>query len=246
MSLDLLGEGFDLHGGGQDLAFPHHENERAQAVADGKRVRRATGCTTASSRSAGEKMSKSLGNFTNLHRPHRASTTRARTACWCCRPTTGRRSTVDDAASATDAAAALPRLDTFARRARPLAVELPEPDPAPSRRSSTPWTTTSTRPAAMALLFDTVAGINSCSTTATCAWPSGLVARRSRDRAGRRASSSAPTRTRSPTTSPPSPRPRRRPVPPRTGPGPTQLRDELQAAGWVVEDTVDGTRVRSS
>jgi len=36
MSLDLLGEGFDLHGGGQDLKFPHHENERAQAVADGK------------------------------------------------------------------------------------------------------------------------------------------------------------------------------------------------------------------
>ncbi|MCA1844206.1 MAG: hypothetical protein LC792_13675, partial [Actinobacteria bacterium] len=35
MSLDLLGEGFDLHGGGQDLAFPHHENERAQAVAAG-------------------------------------------------------------------------------------------------------------------------------------------------------------------------------------------------------------------
>ena len=39
MSLDLLGEGFDLHGGGQDLRFPHHENERAQAVADGKDVR---------------------------------------------------------------------------------------------------------------------------------------------------------------------------------------------------------------
>ena len=35
MSLDLLGEGFDLHGGGLDLAFPHHENERAQAVAAG-------------------------------------------------------------------------------------------------------------------------------------------------------------------------------------------------------------------
>jgi len=36
MSLDLLGEGFDLHLGGLDLVFPHHENERAQAVADGK------------------------------------------------------------------------------------------------------------------------------------------------------------------------------------------------------------------
>ena len=35
MSLDLLGEDFDLHGGGQDLTFPHHENERAQAEALG-------------------------------------------------------------------------------------------------------------------------------------------------------------------------------------------------------------------
>jgi cysteinyl-tRNA synthetase len=32
MSLDVLGPGFDLHGGGQDLAFPHHEDERAQAL----------------------------------------------------------------------------------------------------------------------------------------------------------------------------------------------------------------------
>ena len=50
MSLDLLGDGFDIHGGGQDLAFPHHENERAQAVAVGA-ASPATGSTTASSRS---------------------------------------------------------------------------------------------------------------------------------------------------------------------------------------------------
>jgi cysteinyl-tRNA synthetase len=40
MSLDLLGDGFDLHGGGQDLAFPHHENERAQAIGGGRRFAR--------------------------------------------------------------------------------------------------------------------------------------------------------------------------------------------------------------
>ena len=65
MSLDLLGEGFDIHGGGQDLAFPHHENERAQAVADGRRFARYwvhNGFVEVD----GEKMSKSLGNFTNL------------------------------------------------------------------------------------------------------------------------------------------------------------------------------------
>jgi cysteinyl-tRNA synthetase len=65
MSLDLLGEGFDLHGGGQDLAFPHHENERAQAVADGKVFARHwvhNGWVEVE----GTKMSKSLGNFTSL------------------------------------------------------------------------------------------------------------------------------------------------------------------------------------
>src|SRR5215510_14698793 len=36
MALGLLGDGFDLHGGGNDLTFPHHENERAQAVALGR------------------------------------------------------------------------------------------------------------------------------------------------------------------------------------------------------------------
>ncbi|HVF14663.1 MAG TPA: DALR domain-containing protein, partial [Acidimicrobiales bacterium] len=65
MALDLLGEGFDLHGGGQDLAFPHHENERAQAVAAGREFARRwahNGFVVV----GGEKMSKSLGNFTTL------------------------------------------------------------------------------------------------------------------------------------------------------------------------------------
>lgn len=68
MSCKLLGETFDIHGGGPDLKFPHHENEIAQSEgATGKpfakvwmhsgalRVRNADGTE--------EKMSKSLGNF---------------------------------------------------------------------------------------------------------------------------------------------------------------------------------------
>jgi cysteinyl-tRNA synthetase len=65
MALDLLGEGFDLHGGGEDLAFPHHENERAQAEGAGHRFARHwihTGMVTV----GGDKMSKSLGNFTTV------------------------------------------------------------------------------------------------------------------------------------------------------------------------------------
>lgn len=66
MSLDLLGDGFDLHGGGIDLAFPHHENERAQAVAAGRPFARCwvhNGMVVAD---GGEKMSKSLGNYVSL------------------------------------------------------------------------------------------------------------------------------------------------------------------------------------
>ncbi|MES2906981.1 MAG: cysteine--tRNA ligase [Pseudomonadota bacterium] len=67
MSAALLGEEFDIHGGGLDLIFPHHENEIAQ-----------TCCTFGTSRMAqvwmhngflqmeGEKMSKSLGNFATI------------------------------------------------------------------------------------------------------------------------------------------------------------------------------------
>jgi cysteinyl-tRNA synthetase len=66
MSLDLLGEGFDLHCGGMDLKFPHHENERAQAVALGKRFANHWMHNGFVVDAEGEKMSKSLGNVTNL------------------------------------------------------------------------------------------------------------------------------------------------------------------------------------
>jgi cysteinyl-tRNA synthetase len=66
MSLELLGEGFDLHCGGADLRFPHHENERAQAVALGKKFARHWMHNGFVVDLEGEKMSKSLGNVTNL------------------------------------------------------------------------------------------------------------------------------------------------------------------------------------
>jgi cysteinyl-tRNA synthetase len=68
MSEETLGPDFDIHGGGADLMFPHHENEIAQSC-----------CATPGSSFAqvwlhngmikvdGKKMSKSLGNFTTVH-----------------------------------------------------------------------------------------------------------------------------------------------------------------------------------
>ncbi|MBQ4199512.1 MAG: cysteine--tRNA ligase [Kiritimatiellae bacterium] len=66
MSMKYLGESFDLHTGGIDNLFPHHENEIAQAeAATGKQFVR-TWMHCAHLRVNGEKMSKSLGNFFTL------------------------------------------------------------------------------------------------------------------------------------------------------------------------------------
>jgi len=65
MSLQILGERFDIHGGGTDLEFPHHENEIAQAEGAGHAFARYW-IHSAMVNVEGEKMSKSLGNFTTL------------------------------------------------------------------------------------------------------------------------------------------------------------------------------------
>ena len=61
MAQAYLGESFDIHGGGLDLIFPHHENEIAQSVAAGYSFAN-TWMHNAWVTTAGEKMSKSLGN----------------------------------------------------------------------------------------------------------------------------------------------------------------------------------------
>jgi cysteinyl-tRNA synthetase len=63
MALQHLGETFDIHGGGLDLIFPHHENEKAQSeAATGKPFARVW-LHNGLLRLKGEKMSKSLGNI---------------------------------------------------------------------------------------------------------------------------------------------------------------------------------------
>ncbi len=65
MALEILGDGFDLHGGGDDLVFPHHENEIAQAVGAGHAFARYW-LHSAMVMVGAEKMSKSSGNFPSL------------------------------------------------------------------------------------------------------------------------------------------------------------------------------------
>ncbi len=63
MSRELLGEHFDIHGGGQDLQFPHHENEIAQSEGASGRKFVNYWMHNGFVRVDEEKMSKSLGNF---------------------------------------------------------------------------------------------------------------------------------------------------------------------------------------
>ncbi|MCX5692377.1 MAG: cysteine--tRNA ligase [Candidatus Omnitrophica bacterium] len=65
MSSDILGDEFDIHGGGIDLIFPHHENKIAQSEGAGKKFARYwihNGLLTINK----EKMAKSLGNFITI------------------------------------------------------------------------------------------------------------------------------------------------------------------------------------
>ncbi|SNY93857.1 cysteinyl-tRNA synthetase [Cohaesibacter sp. ES.047] len=68
MSEKHLGATFDIHGGGVDLSFPHHENEIAQSCcAHGNKRMANVWMHNGFVQVEGEKMSKSLGNFTTVH-----------------------------------------------------------------------------------------------------------------------------------------------------------------------------------
>jgi len=156
MSLDLLGDGFDLHGGGQDLCFPHHENERAQALADGHEFARHwmhNGFVEV----AGEKMSKSLGNFTNLlDLIDRVDPRSYRMLCL----QAHYRSPIDvSEATMAHAENALARLDAVARRIRDLGVDA-EPDADVLDRFRARMDDDLNTGGAMAIVAETVSVIN--------------------------------------------------------------------------------------
>jgi cysteinyl-tRNA synthetase len=250
MSLDLLGDGFDLHGGGLDLAFPHHENERAQAVADGHAFARHwvhNGFVTVD----GEKMSKSLGNFISLEDLLARSDARAYRMLVL---RSHYRSPIEvTPGTIADAEAGLARLDELARRfglADPLAdgpvVDGAGPgglDADAVARFRQAMDDDLDTPGALAAVFELVRRANAAAdagqaetadevartaaflcgalglplgagTEEVDAASAALVARRDAARAARDWAEA------------------------------DALRDELEAAGWVVEDSTGGTRVR--
>ena len=237
MSLDLLGEGFDLHCGGMDLKFPHHENERAQAVALGKRFANHWMHNGFVVDAEGEKMSKSLGNVANLldlmeHYDPRAYRMLLLQSHYR-GPVTVGQDNIDAAVKA------LAGLDSFAARTADVPAAEPAADVIAQFRARMDDDLNTT--AAMALLFDTVRRANAALDAGDPAAPAlvaavheictavGLVLNAGGDvpddAAAKAAALDAARAAKDFATA-------------------DALRAELQAAGWTVETTKDGTKLR--
>ena len=238
MSLDLLGEGFDLHCGGQDLRFPHHENERAQAVALGKTFANHWMHHAFIVDGEGEKMSKSIGNVSNLldliehydQRAYRLVLLQSHYRS----PVRLGQSTIDAAVSA------LAGLDAFAARTKAVAAADPAADVV--QRFRTAMDDDLDTPKAMALVFDTVRAANVALDSGDEAAAGPLVAAVFEicgalglelsagsdvpDDVAAKAASLDQARA------------------DKDYAAADALRDELQADGWTVETTKDGTAVR--
>ena len=123
MAGKYLGEEFDIHGGGLDLRFPHHENELAQSTAAGQRFARYW-MHNAWVTAAGEKMSKSLGNGALVSEVVQRYPARA-VRFYLAQP--HYRSAIEFSDTSLDeATAALARIDSFVDRAVDIVGERPE------------------------------------------------------------------------------------------------------------------------
>jgi len=157
MSLHLLGDGFDIHGGGDDLVFPHHENERAEALGCGRAFARHW-VHNAMVQVDGEKMSKSLGNFTTLD--DLLNTWDPRALRLLVLQTHYRRTMEVGSTTLDQSAAALARLDKFADRMAGSDLPEAEPDADVVTRFRTAMDDDLGSPQALAVIFDAVRDAN--------------------------------------------------------------------------------------
>ncbi len=239
MSLDLLGEGFDIHGGGLDLTFPHHENERAQAVADGK-VFVTHWMHNGFVEMDGEKMSKSIGNVKNLldlvaqydPRAYRLLVLQSHY-----------RSPIEVTdATMTERGVAMERLDTFTRRSAAL---VSQPDPSVLDQFRAAMSLDFDTPAATDLLFRQVREGNSLLDSGDDE-AAGVVGATVREIAG-----ALGLRLDDGSTGGDVPADVLAKVEARTAAKAAKdfatadaLRDELVAEGWIIEDSAGGPSVR--
>jgi cysteinyl-tRNA synthetase len=123
MAVEYLGEEFDIHAGGLDLVFPHHENEIAQSTCAGHPFARLWlhhGLVTAA---GGEKMSKSLGNSITVE--DALATTRPQVLRYGLGAAHYRSSVQWSADVAAEAEAAYARIETFVRNASDAVADTP-------------------------------------------------------------------------------------------------------------------------
>ena len=124
MAHAYLGESFDIHGGGLDLIFPHHENEIAQSEAAGYGFAKRwlhNAWVTAS----GEKMSKSLGNSLQVH--ELLKTVRGIELRWYLGSAHYRSMLEFSHEALAESAVAFGRIETFLQRSVEILGHLPEP-----------------------------------------------------------------------------------------------------------------------
>lgn len=169
MSLGLLGDGFDLHGGGSDLVFPHHTNERAEALAAGREFARHW-MHNAMLNIDGAKMAKSLGNYRTVADLLAEDPLNARAFRLLVLRTHYRKTMEVNADLLASARAAVRRLDALARRSAGL-VEPPttadaceEASQGAARRAAAAFRSAMDddlgTPEAVAVLFDTLRAAN--------------------------------------------------------------------------------------
>ena len=127
MSLGILGDDFDIHGGGNDLVFPHHTNERAEALAVGRTFARHW-VHNAMLNIEGTKMSKSLGNYRTVAEMLDEHPLNGRAFRLLVLQTHYRKTMEVNAELMASARAAVRRLDAMARRAAAVGIHLDSTD----------------------------------------------------------------------------------------------------------------------
>ena len=123
MSLGILGDGFDIHGGGNDLVFPHHTNERAESLAVGRPFARHW-VHNAMLNIDGAKMAKSLGNYRTVADLLDEHPLNARAFRLLVLQTHYRKTMEVNAELMASARSAVRRLDAMARRAAAAGISL--------------------------------------------------------------------------------------------------------------------------
>jgi len=239
MSLGLLGEAFDLHTGGLDLRFPHHENERAQAVALDRPFARHW-MHHAFVEVNGTKMSKSLGNFTSLIDLLERTDPRAYRLLVL--QSHYRTPLEVSAVAIEESAAAVARLDNLMRRVAQAGFDLSrsEPDPHVLARFKRAMDDDLDTPAAIGLVFDLARAANGAMDRDENPAPMvlavgeitqvmGLMLKVDADLVDPEAQALVDQREAARSS--------------RDWAAADQLRARLEAAGWVVEDTPAGTRL---